>query len=98
MLDNHKVLDAFSRINDPDLHRSLTDLKMVRNVQVHGGKVEVIIALTVPNCLLKGQLESDMRTQEKIARANKIFIEARFDKFWAVLNRVHGAEEEDHLC
>lgn len=61
MLDKDKVLEALSRVNDPELHRSLTDLKMVRDVQVRGGKVEVTIALTVPNCPLKDQIESDVR-------------------------------------
>jgi len=61
MLDNYKILEALSHVNDPELHRSLTDLKMVRDVRVRGGKVEVTIALTVPNCPLKGQIESDVR-------------------------------------
>ena len=34
---------------------------MVREVKVHGGKVEVTIALTVPNCPLKSQIEADVR-------------------------------------
>ena len=61
MLDKDKVLEALSRVNDPELHRSLTDLKMVRDVQVRGGKVEITIALTVPNCPFKDQIESDVR-------------------------------------
>jgi Mrp family chromosome partitioning ATPase len=61
MLDKDKVLDALSLVSDPELHRSLTDLKMVRDVQVLNGKVEITIALTVPNCPLKGQIESDVR-------------------------------------
>jgi Mrp family chromosome partitioning ATPase len=56
-----QVLEALSHVNDPELHRSLTDLKMVREVQVRGGKVEVTIALTVPNCPMKAQIEADVR-------------------------------------
>jgi ATP-binding protein involved in chromosome partitioning len=56
-----QVLEVLSHVNDPELHRSLTDLKMVHDVQVRGGKVEVTIALTVPNCPLKDQIESDVR-------------------------------------
>jgi Mrp family chromosome partitioning ATPase/NifU-like protein involved in Fe-S cluster formation len=62
MLDKDKIFEALSQVNDPELHRSLTDLKMVREVQVRGGKVEVTIALTVPNCPLKNQIESDVST------------------------------------
>jgi Mrp family chromosome partitioning ATPase len=60
MLDKDKILNALSQVNDPELHRSLTDLKMVRDVQVSDGKVEVTIALTVPNCPLEDQIESDV--------------------------------------
>ncbi|MBN2148114.1 MAG: Mrp/NBP35 family ATP-binding protein [Anaerolineales bacterium] len=56
-----QVLNALSKVNDPELHRSLTDLKMVRNVQVSEHTVEVTIALTIPNCPLKAQIESDVR-------------------------------------
>jgi ATP-binding protein involved in chromosome partitioning len=61
MLDKAKLLEALSQVNDPELHRSLTDLNMVRDVGIQGGKVEVTIALTVPNCPLKAQIESDVR-------------------------------------
>lgn len=61
MLDKDRVLEALAHVNDPELHRSLTDLKMVREVQVRGGTVEVTLALTVPNCPLKDQIESDVR-------------------------------------
>jgi ATP-binding protein involved in chromosome partitioning len=62
MLNKDKVLDVLAQVNDPELHRSLIDLKMVRNVEVHDGKVEITIALTVPNCPLKSQIEADVRT------------------------------------
>ena len=62
MLDKDKVLEVLAQVNDPELHRSLTDLKMVREVGIHDGKVEVTIALTLPNCPLKDRIESDVRT------------------------------------
>jgi Mrp family chromosome partitioning ATPase len=61
MLDNDRVLEALGRVNDPELHRSLIELKMVRDIGIHDGKVEVTIALTVPNCPLKVQIESEVR-------------------------------------
>ncbi len=62
MLNKEKVLEVLAQVNDPELHRSLTDLKMVRDVEIHDGKVDITIALTVPNCPLKDQIESDVRT------------------------------------
>jgi ATP-binding protein involved in chromosome partitioning len=60
MTTTAQVLEALSKVNDPELHRSLTDLKMVREVQVRGRAVEVTIALTIPNCPLKDQIEADV--------------------------------------
>jgi ATP-binding protein involved in chromosome partitioning len=57
-----QILEALAGVKDPELHRSLTDLKMVRDVQVRGDMVEVTIALTMLNCPLKDQIESDVRT------------------------------------
>lgn len=62
MSDKQKILEVLSRVNDPELHRSLTDLNMVRDVQVKGDMVEVTIALTVPDCPLKAQIEKEVRT------------------------------------
>ena len=55
-----QVLHALSKVNDPELHRSLTDLKMVRDVQVKDRSVEVTIALTIPDCPMKDQIEADV--------------------------------------
>jgi len=62
MLTNDQILNALSKVNDPELHRSLTDLKMVRDIRVRSHTVDVTIALTVPNCPLKSQIEADVRT------------------------------------
>ncbi len=61
-LTKEQVLEALSHVIDPELHRSLTDLKMVREIQVRGDKVDVTIALTVPNCPMKAQIEADVHT------------------------------------
>lgn len=60
MLSKKEILNALSKVNDPELHRSLTDLQMVRNVKVSNRSVEVTIALTVPDCPLKDQIEADV--------------------------------------
>jgi Mrp family chromosome partitioning ATPase len=62
MIDTDKIFEVLSQINHPELQRSLIDLQMVRDVQIHDSKVEVTIALTVPNCPLKDQIESDVHT------------------------------------
>ncbi len=61
MLNKNKILEVLAKVNDPELHRSLTDLKMVRDVRLNEGRVEVTIALTMPNCPLKDQIKSEVR-------------------------------------
>jgi ATP-binding protein involved in chromosome partitioning len=61
MLNKEMVIKALALVNDPELHQSLADLNMVRDVKVIGGEIEVTIALTVPNCPLKEKIESDVR-------------------------------------
>ena len=61
MLKRDKIIETLAQVNDPELHRSLTELKMVHEVGINQDKVEVTIALTVPNCPLKSQIEADVR-------------------------------------
>ncbi|MCB2230242.1 Mrp/NBP35 family ATP-binding protein [bacterium] len=56
--DVHKVL---SGIDDPELKRPLTDLDMVRSVDIDDGTVRIEITLTVPGCPLKEKISSDVR-------------------------------------
>ena len=51
-----EVVEALRPVEDPELHRSIVDLNMVRGVQIAGDKVEVKIALTVPGCPLEGEI------------------------------------------
>jgi ATP-binding protein involved in chromosome partitioning len=44
---------VLGEIQDPELHRGLNELNMVRDVRVSGDDVSVLIALTIPGCPLK---------------------------------------------
>jgi Mrp family chromosome partitioning ATPase len=61
MPSKDQILAALSTVQDPELHRSLTDLKMVHEVRIQDGRVDVTVALTVPNCPLKDQIAADVR-------------------------------------
>ncbi|RLE19115.1 MAG: sodium:proton antiporter [Actinobacteria bacterium] len=53
-----QVIEALRPVEDPELHRSIVDLGMLRNVDIRGnGVVGVLIALTVPGCPLKSEIE-----------------------------------------
>ena len=58
------VIEALSRVQDPELRRSLTELEMVRHVEISDvGVVSVLIALTVPGCPLKAKIEGDITAE-----------------------------------
>ncbi|MBN2006909.1 MAG: Mrp/NBP35 family ATP-binding protein [Anaerolineae bacterium] len=59
MVTKEQVLDALKGVMDPELHRNIVDLGMVREVQVAGAQVKVTIALTIPNCPLQDQIAQD---------------------------------------
>jgi ATP-binding protein involved in chromosome partitioning len=48
-----EVIAALRPVNDPEIHRSIVELGMVKGVEIAGGTVTVEIALTVPGCPLK---------------------------------------------
>lgn len=55
-----QVLEALKPVNDPELHKSIVELDMVKEIQIDGGHVTVTINLTVPGCPLKARFEQEV--------------------------------------
>jgi len=53
-----QVVDALRPVQDPELRRSIVDLGMVRTVGIDGGRVDVGVALTVPGCPMKAEIQA----------------------------------------
>jgi len=51
---------ALATVDDPEIHRPITELNMVKGVDVEGGTVRVAIYLTVPGCPMKDRLTKDV--------------------------------------
>jgi ATP-binding protein involved in chromosome partitioning len=51
------VIEALRPVQDPELHRSIVELNMVRNVVVALPDVSLQIALTIPGCPLKAEIK-----------------------------------------
>ena len=51
------VIEALRPVQDPELHRSIVDLNMVRDVIIALPEVSVQIALTIPGCPLKAEIK-----------------------------------------
>ena len=59
MVTEAQVLDALSNVMDPELHRDIVELGMVREVEIDGRDIQVTIALTVPTCPLRDKIAGD---------------------------------------
>jgi ATP-binding protein involved in chromosome partitioning len=51
------VYKALDQVIDPELRRPVTELDMVRDIRIDGGRVAVTIALTVAGCPLRASFE-----------------------------------------
>ncbi len=59
MASKEQVLEALRQVIDPELHRSIVELGMIRDITIKGKDVHVTIALTVPNCPLRDEIAAD---------------------------------------
>jgi ATP-binding protein involved in chromosome partitioning len=56
-----QVTAALAKVNDPEIHRPITDLGMVKNVEIGpGGGVRVEVYLTVAGCPLRETITRDV--------------------------------------
>ncbi len=55
------VMAALATVIEPELHRDLVSLNMIRDLKITGNDVEFQIMLTTPACPLKGKMEGDSR-------------------------------------
>jgi ATP-binding protein involved in chromosome partitioning len=56
------VIEALRPVQDPELHRSIVELDMVRSVAIELPVVTVQIALTIPGCPLKAEIQQRVST------------------------------------
>jgi ATP-binding protein involved in chromosome partitioning len=56
-----QVLDALRAVKDPDLHRDVVSLNMIRDIAITGGEISFRFVLTTPACPVKSQLEHEAR-------------------------------------
>jgi len=74
------VQSALQTVNDPDLHKDLVTLNMVRSVEVQGDDVAIGIELTTPACPMKDRIRKDIETavagaaQENHAAAPRVTV------------------------
>ncbi len=55
------VLAALSKVQEPELHKDLVTLNMVRDIEIDGDAVRFTVMLTTPACPLRGRIEKESR-------------------------------------
>jgi ATP-binding protein involved in chromosome partitioning len=58
-----QITEALGRVIDPELKKPVTELGMVRNVDVDRSHIAVTIALTVPGCPLRNSFEEQVQRE-----------------------------------
>ncbi|MGE5680604.1 MAG: iron-sulfur cluster carrier protein ApbC [Bacillota bacterium] len=53
------LLKSLKKVNDPDLHRDLVSLDMIKNIKIDGNDVSFDVELTTPACPLKDKIKND---------------------------------------
>ncbi|WP_304451803.1 Mrp/NBP35 family ATP-binding protein [Nocardiopsis sp. YSL2] len=72
-----QVRKALATVQDPEIHRPITDLGMVKSVDIaDDGAVSVGIYLTVAGCPMKGRIEKDVtEAVTKVAGVTSVSVE-----------------------
>ena len=56
-----QIMRALESVIDPELHRSIVELDMVRSIEVNpNGVIDVTVSLTTPGCPIKGHFQSSV--------------------------------------
>jgi ATP-binding protein involved in chromosome partitioning len=58
--DVQDILAALATVEDPEIHRPITELDMVSAIDVDGGRVAVTVLLTVAGCPLRDRITRDV--------------------------------------
>lgn len=57
-----QIIEALRPVEDPELHRSIVDLGMVRDVEMKGGVVSLTVVLTIAGCPLRNEIQNRVGT------------------------------------
>src|SRR5215212_9403952 len=61
MANRDTILAALQTVHDPELHRDIISLNMVRDLTVDDGRVAFNLVLTTPACPLRETIDRDVR-------------------------------------
>ncbi|HAP76894.1 MAG TPA: sodium:proton antiporter, partial [Acidimicrobiaceae bacterium] len=96
-----QITDALRPVEDPELHRSIVDLGMVRDIAIGpDGQIGVRIALTVAGCPLRNEIQNRVSGAVQAldgVRSVELDFTVMTDDERAVLReKLHGAGGHSH--
>lgn len=59
VISNELILNALRNVYDPDLHKDLVTLNMVKDIKIDGKNISLTVVLTTPACPLKDQIQQN---------------------------------------
>ncbi len=93
-----ELVKALEAVIDPELGRSIVELDMLRRAEVHEGRADVEIALTVPGCPLKSsferQVEDALRPVDGVDEVSLSFTVLTPDEKAALTAKLRGGVSE----
>ena len=61
-----QVLDRLRTVEDPEIHKDLVTLNMIKDIRIDGSAVDVHVELTTPACPLKDKIQGDVQNAVKV--------------------------------
>lgn len=61
MITEQQVLNALCKVQEPELHRDLVTLKMIKDIKIQNDAVNFTVVLTTPACPLRNQIEAEAK-------------------------------------
>ena len=74
-----QITEALGKVYDPELKKPVTELGMVRDVDVRGSHIVVTIALTVPGCPLRHSFEEQVQRELSVPQPGVETVALQFD-------------------
>lgn len=90
MITQEQIMNALKHVEDPELHKSIVELNMVRNIQMNGTEVKLEVVLTIQGCPLKAKIQQDVEESLHAIGASK----SRFDVWFYDTRRTSCANRK----
>jgi len=84
MVSEEEVEDQLKEVIDPELNINIVDLGLIREIDVEGEGVDILMTLTTPGCPLHGVFDELVRQEVgKLEGIERIDVELTFEPRWS---------------